>query len=153
MQSTEEIELEIVVLPPHVLTKLYNFVLRPLRQPTQKRNRTGKGTGTSGLSGRAWMRLPKPRRSINWTSGCGFSRIPTELRHPTQHLCKLISMTAIIHRTLLQTTARAASRSNSSSVPRSCDARVLYISDCCMPCVRSVMLVDVFLHPRLIVLF
>lgn len=49
MQSTEEIELEIDVLPPHVLTKLYNYVLRPLRQPTQKRNRTGKGTGTGGL--------------------------------------------------------------------------------------------------------
>lgn len=48
-QSTEEIELEIDILPPHVLTKLYNFVLRPLRQPTQKRNRTGKGTGTGGL--------------------------------------------------------------------------------------------------------
>ncbi|KAG2057138.1 Bromodomain-containing protein [Suillus hirtellus] len=47
--STEEIELEIDILPPHVLTKLYNFVLRPLRQPTQKRNRTGKGTGTGGL--------------------------------------------------------------------------------------------------------
>ncbi|KAG0697173.1 Bromodomain-containing protein [Suillus ampliporus] len=47
--STEEIELEIDTLPPHVLTKLYNFVLRPLRQPTQKRNRTGKGTGTGGL--------------------------------------------------------------------------------------------------------
>ncbi|OAX38990.1 Bromodomain-containing protein [Rhizopogon vinicolor AM-OR11-026] len=47
--STEEIELEIDVLPPHVLTKLYNFVLRPLRQPTQKRNRTAKGTGTGGL--------------------------------------------------------------------------------------------------------
>lgn len=33
-----------------MLTKLYNYVLRPLRQPTQpKRNRTGKGTGTGGL--------------------------------------------------------------------------------------------------------
>lgn len=50
MQSTEEIELEIDLLPPHVLTKLYNFVLRPLRQPAQKRSRgTGKGTGTGGL--------------------------------------------------------------------------------------------------------
>ncbi|KAG6334920.1 hypothetical protein ID866_4162 [Astraeus odoratus] len=48
--STEEIELEIDLLPAHVLTKLYNFVLRPLRQPTQKRNRgVGKGTGTGGL--------------------------------------------------------------------------------------------------------
>ena len=29
---------------------MYNYVLRPLRQPTQpKRNRTGKGTGTGGL--------------------------------------------------------------------------------------------------------
>lgn len=48
--STEEIELEIDLLPPHVLTKLYNFVLRPLRQPVQKRSRaSGKGTGTGGL--------------------------------------------------------------------------------------------------------
>jgi len=48
--STEEIELEIDQLPATVLTKLYNYVLRPLRQPTQpKRNRTGKGTGTGGL--------------------------------------------------------------------------------------------------------
>ncbi|KAH7908264.1 hypothetical protein BJ138DRAFT_1103658 [Hygrophoropsis aurantiaca] len=47
--STEEIELEIDLLPVHVLTKLYNFVLRPLRQPPAKRNRTGKGTGTGGL--------------------------------------------------------------------------------------------------------
>ncbi|KAF8845416.1 Bromodomain-containing protein [Paxillus ammoniavirescens] len=48
--STEEIELEIDLLPVHVLTKLYNFVLRPLRQPAQKRSRaTGKGTGTGGL--------------------------------------------------------------------------------------------------------
>ena len=29
---------------------MYNYVLRPLRQPAQpKRNRTGKGTGTGGL--------------------------------------------------------------------------------------------------------
>lgn len=49
-QSTEEIELEIDQLPATVLTKLYNYVLRPLRQPAQpKRNRTGKGTGTGGL--------------------------------------------------------------------------------------------------------
>jgi len=48
--STEEIELEIDQLPATVLTKLYNYVLRPLRQPAQpKRNRTGKGTGTGGL--------------------------------------------------------------------------------------------------------
>ena len=50
LQSTEEIELEIDQLPAAVLTKLYNYVLRPLRQPAQpKRNRTGKGTGTGGL--------------------------------------------------------------------------------------------------------
>ena len=50
LQSTEEIELEIDQLPAAVLTKLYNFVLRPIRQPVQpKRNRTGKGTGTGGL--------------------------------------------------------------------------------------------------------
>ncbi|KAJ7071264.1 Bromodomain-containing protein [Mycena amicta] len=48
--STEEIELEIDLLPTSVLTKLYNFVLRPLRAPpTTKRNRPGKGTGTGGL--------------------------------------------------------------------------------------------------------
>ncbi|THH16771.1 hypothetical protein EW146_g3936 [Bondarzewia mesenterica] len=47
--SQEEIELEIDLLPSAVLTKLYNFVLRPLRQPPTKRNRTGKGTGTGGL--------------------------------------------------------------------------------------------------------
>ncbi|KAH6917622.1 hypothetical protein BKA70DRAFT_1215831 [Coprinopsis sp. MPI-PUGE-AT-0042] len=47
--STEEIELEIDLLPAAVLTKLYNFVIRPLKQPPVKRNRTGKGTGTGGL--------------------------------------------------------------------------------------------------------
>jgi bromodomain-containing factor 1 len=47
--STEEIELEIDLLPTSVLTKLYNFVLRPLRAPATKRNRTGKGGGTGGL--------------------------------------------------------------------------------------------------------
>ncbi|KAJ7102170.1 bromodomain-containing protein [Mycena belliarum] len=47
--STEEIELEIDLLPTTVLTKLYNFVLRPLRAPATKRNRTGKGTGTGGI--------------------------------------------------------------------------------------------------------
>jgi len=48
--STEEIELEIDLLPAHVLTKLYNFVIRPsLRTAAPKRSRTGKGTGTGGL--------------------------------------------------------------------------------------------------------
>jgi len=47
--STEEIELEIDLLPTHVLTKLYNFVIRPIRAPPAKRARTGKGTGTGGL--------------------------------------------------------------------------------------------------------
>ncbi|EFI28580.1 bromodomain-containing protein [Coprinopsis cinerea okayama7 len=47
--STEEIELEIDLLPASVLTKLYNFVIRPLKQPPVKRNRPGKGTGTGGL--------------------------------------------------------------------------------------------------------
>lgn len=47
-QSTEEIELEIDMLPPKVLTKLYNLVIRPLRPPTTKRSRPGKG-GTGGL--------------------------------------------------------------------------------------------------------
>ncbi|THH18596.1 hypothetical protein EW146_g2409 [Bondarzewia mesenterica] len=46
--SQKEIELEIGLLPSAVLTKLYNFVLRPLRQPPTKQNRTGKGTGTGG---------------------------------------------------------------------------------------------------------
>ena len=48
-QSTEEIELEIDLLPAAVLTKLYNFVLRPLRTNVTKRVRSGKGTGTGGL--------------------------------------------------------------------------------------------------------
>ncbi|KAG5639317.1 hypothetical protein H0H81_004520 [Sphagnurus paluster] len=47
--STEEIELEIDLLPAAVLTKLYNFVIRPLRAPPTKRNRVSKGTGTGGL--------------------------------------------------------------------------------------------------------
>ncbi len=47
-QSTEEIELEIDQLPSAVLTKLYNFVIRPMKPPV-KRPRTGKGTGTGGL--------------------------------------------------------------------------------------------------------
>ena len=49
MQSTEEIELDIDSLPAKVLTKLYNFVLRPLRNENPKRNRNGAGTGTGGL--------------------------------------------------------------------------------------------------------
>ncbi|EIM92793.1 Bromodomain-containing protein [Stereum hirsutum FP-91666 SS1] len=48
--SQEEIELEIDLLPASVLTKLYNFVLRPVRQAqAPKKARTGKGTGTGGL--------------------------------------------------------------------------------------------------------
>ncbi|KAH8100556.1 hypothetical protein BXZ70DRAFT_892966, partial [Cristinia sonorae] len=47
--STEEIELEIDLLPSAVLTKLYNFVIRPLKPSVSKRSRTGKGTGTGGL--------------------------------------------------------------------------------------------------------
>ncbi|KAF5382911.1 hypothetical protein D9757_006322 [Collybiopsis confluens] len=47
--STEEIELEIDILPPQVLTKLYNVVIRPMKAPPPKRNRPGKGTGTGGL--------------------------------------------------------------------------------------------------------
>ncbi|KIK71261.1 hypothetical protein GYMLUDRAFT_976433 [Collybiopsis luxurians FD-317 M1] len=47
--STEEIELEIDLLPPQVLTKLYNVVIRPMKAPPPKRNRPGKGTGTGGL--------------------------------------------------------------------------------------------------------
>ncbi|KAG1785938.1 uncharacterized protein HD556DRAFT_1456179 [Suillus plorans] len=43
---TEEIELEIDILPPHVLTKLYNFVLWPLQHTNTG---IGKGTGTGGL--------------------------------------------------------------------------------------------------------
>lgn len=49
IQSTEEIELDIDQLPAAVLTKLYNFVLRPLKPAAAKRNRTGTGTGTGGL--------------------------------------------------------------------------------------------------------
>ncbi|KAF5368460.1 hypothetical protein D9758_002376 [Tetrapyrgos nigripes] len=47
--STEEIELEIDLLPIPVLMKLYNFVIRPMRPQPPKRNRPGKGTGTGGL--------------------------------------------------------------------------------------------------------
>ncbi|RXW24743.1 hypothetical protein EST38_g1124 [Candolleomyces aberdarensis] len=47
--STEEIEIEIDTLPASVLTKLYNFVIRPTKQPAVKRNRPGKGSGTGGL--------------------------------------------------------------------------------------------------------
>lgn len=47
--STEEIELEIDLLPANVLIKLYNFVIRPLKAAQPKRARTGKGTGTGGL--------------------------------------------------------------------------------------------------------
>ncbi|KAH9950519.1 hypothetical protein B0H21DRAFT_881323 [Amylocystis lapponica] len=47
--STEEIELEIDQLPANVLTKLYNFVIRPMKATATKRARTGKGTGTGGL--------------------------------------------------------------------------------------------------------
>lgn len=51
LQSTEEIELDIDSLPASVLTKLYNYVLRPLKTAANgpKRNRTGTGTGTGGL--------------------------------------------------------------------------------------------------------
>ncbi|KAF8641126.1 hypothetical protein AX17_000768 [Amanita inopinata Kibby_2008] len=46
--SNEEIELEIDSLPASVLTKLYNFVIRPMRAAPTKRSRA-KGTGTGGL--------------------------------------------------------------------------------------------------------
>ncbi|TEB21301.1 hypothetical protein FA13DRAFT_1757593 [Coprinellus micaceus] len=46
--STEEFELKIDTLPTSVLTELYNFVIRPLKQLTVERSRTGKGAGTSG---------------------------------------------------------------------------------------------------------
>ena len=41
--------MDIDELPARVLMKLYNFVLRPLRQKPSKRARTGTGTGTGGL--------------------------------------------------------------------------------------------------------
>lgn len=41
--------MEIDTLPAPVLIKLYNFVIRPTRTQSTKRNRTGKGTGTGGL--------------------------------------------------------------------------------------------------------
>ena len=47
-QSTE-IKLEIDHLPANVLTKLYNFVIRPLKAPQPKRACTGRGTSTGGL--------------------------------------------------------------------------------------------------------
>lgn len=45
LQSTEEIELDIDSLPASVLTKLYNFVLRPLRPSKRRSNNPGGGTG------------------------------------------------------------------------------------------------------------
>ncbi|KAJ3828487.1 hypothetical protein F5880DRAFT_1608389 [Lentinula raphanica] len=47
--STEEIELDIDLLPVAVLTRLYNVVVRPLKAAPPKRSRPGKGTGTGGL--------------------------------------------------------------------------------------------------------
>ncbi|KAH7883907.1 hypothetical protein F5I97DRAFT_1930123 [Phlebopus sp. FC_14] len=84
--STEEIELEIDLLPAHVLTKLYNFVLRPLRQPTQKRTRgTGKGTGTGGLKRKSMdenveaekiRQLEERMRLFDQPNGAGASAVP-----------------------------------------------------------------------------
>ncbi|KIJ45503.1 hypothetical protein M422DRAFT_46574 [Sphaerobolus stellatus SS14] len=45
LQSTEEIELDIDSLPASVLTKLYNYVLRPLRPSKRRTNNPGGGTG------------------------------------------------------------------------------------------------------------
>lgn len=45
LQSTEEIELDIDSLPASVLTKLYNYVLRPLRPSKRRSNNPGGGTG------------------------------------------------------------------------------------------------------------
>ena len=45
IQSTEEIELDIDSLPASVLTKLYNYVLRPLRPSKRRSNNPGGGTG------------------------------------------------------------------------------------------------------------
>jgi hypothetical protein len=51
-QSTEEIELEIDSLPAAVLTKLYNFVLKPPRNSAgaPKRSRGSKNVPTGGVN-------------------------------------------------------------------------------------------------------
>lgn len=89
--STEEIELEIDLLPIHVLTKLYNFVLRPLRQPPQKRSRaTGKGTGTGGLKRKSMdenveaekiRQLEERMRLFDTPAGAAAAHTPTIARH------------------------------------------------------------------------
>jgi hypothetical protein len=47
--SSEEIELEVDSLPPAVLTKLYNLVIRPLKAGPKRNRGKGTGTGTGGL--------------------------------------------------------------------------------------------------------
>jgi len=49
-QSTDEIDLEIDLLPANTPTKLYDFVIRPLKAAQPKRAHTGKGTGTTKVA-------------------------------------------------------------------------------------------------------
>ena len=92
----------------------------------------GRARELVALNGRAWTKLLKLRRYVNWRRECGSLRIQMQLQsHPMLHLCRLVSTTAIVHRTLLQTTARAVSRSNHSSV--SC------VVACCVWFSRSVV--------------
>ncbi|RDB29127.1 SWR1 complex bromodomain subunit bdf1 [Hypsizygus marmoreus] len=91
--STEEIELEIDLLPASVLTKLYNFVIRPLRAPAMKRNRQGKGTGTGGLKRKSMdedveaekIRLLEERMALFEGKSNGGGTLPTRRDHDSDH--------------------------------------------------------------------
>jgi hypothetical protein len=50
LQTSEEIELDIDSLPPHVLNKLYNFVIRPMKPRV---GRPPNGVGSSKPAGGA----------------------------------------------------------------------------------------------------
>ncbi|KAF8898359.1 Bromodomain-containing protein [Infundibulicybe gibba] len=90
--STEEIELEIDLLPAAVLTKLYNFVLRPLRTPAVKRSRPGKGTGTGGLKRKSMdedveaekIRQLEERMAL-FEKGPGSAPPPVRKEHESDH--------------------------------------------------------------------
>lgn len=74
-------------MPAAVLTKLYNFVIRPTRQPATKRSRTGKGTGTGGLKRKSMdedveaekIRQLEERMAL-FDKGAGGAPVPTTAR-------------------------------------------------------------------------